>query len=255
MSDPIFLDPLSYASYYVEQLYQGQVMGTATCFFVKRHDTTYLITNWHVVTGKHPRTLAIEHPQGVCPDQMKVEVFKDQDNVERADFFVDLYAKGGTPLWREHPIHRQNVDVVAIEVVIPDGLAISYVEDCIEPFNEKTQAGIADDVFVVGYPFGLSVADKFPIWKRASVASEPILDAEGLPLIYVDTATRSGMSGSPVVYRQRRGISVINKEKQHFSRFFMSFVGVYSGRIGENKDFTVQLGKVWKASVIDEIIV
>lgn len=253
MSEANYLNPLSYASFYVEQLCQGQVIGIATCFFVKRNNVTFLITNWHVVTGRNPKTLEIVHSKGLIPDQIKVAIFKDQQTVERADILFDLYKNDGTPLWKEHPSYKQNVDVVAIEVKIPDGLAVSFVEDCIESFNEKTQAGIADDVFVVGFPFGLSVAEKFPIWKRASVASEPVLDAEGLPLLYVDTATRSGMSGSPVVFRQRRGVSLMNEEKTQFSRYFMCFVGVYSGRIGDNKDFTVQLGKVWKASVIDEI--
>ncbi len=255
MSEDTCLNPLSYASFYLEQMCQGSIIGIATCFFVKRHDVTFLITNWHVVTGRNPRTLEIMNTQGLIPDQIKVAIFKDQQTVERADIILDLYKNDGTPLWKEHPTHKQNVDVVAIEVNIPDGLAVSYVEECIESFNDKTQVGIADDVFVLGFPFGLSVAEKFPIWKRASVASEPLLDAEGLPLLYVDTSTRSGMSGSPVVYRQRRGVSLMSKGKNEFSRYYMCFVGVYSGRIGENKDFTVQLGKVWKASVIDEICV
>ncbi len=251
MADAICLDPLSYTSFFVEQLYQGQTMGTATCFFVKRHEVPYLITNWHVVTGKNPKTQAVEHPQGVCPDQLKIAIFKNQDIVAREDLVVDLYANDGTPLWKEHPTHHQNIDVVAIEVRIPDGLMVSFVEDCIEPLNDNTQVGIANDVFVLGYPFGMSVADQFPIWKRASIASEPVVDAEGLPLIYVDTATRSGMSGSPVLYREKRPISIMTGGQ--FSRYFMQLVGVYSGRIGENKEFTVQLGKVWKSVVIDEI--
>lgn len=28
--------------------------------------------------------------------------------------------------------------------------------------------------FVIGYPFGLQTGGIFPIWKRASIASEPV---------------------------------------------------------------------------------
>lgn len=252
MSEPVTLDPLSYASFYVGQIYNGLLIGSGTCFFVKRNGKTFLMTNWHVVTAKDPITELDLNLHHYHPDHLHVSVFKDQDIVERTIMDVNLYSSDGRPLWKEHPSHSHKIDVVAIEVTLPVGMAVSYVEDCMEPFNEGTEAAIADDVFVLGYPFGLSVAEHFPIWKRASIASEPVIDVDNLPLIYVDTATRPGMSGSPVVYRERRAVSIMGPNQ--FSRYKMSLVGVYSGRIGENKDFTVQLGKVWKAKVIDEII-
>lgn len=252
MSDPVTLDPLSYASFYVSQMYNGLLIGSGTCFFVKRDGKTFLLTNWHVVTAKDPITEVDLHPHHYHPDHLHIYVFKDQETVERAILDIKLYASDGRPLWKEHPSHSHKVDVVAIEIAFPMGMTVSYVEDCMEPFNEGTEVAIADDVFVLGYPFGLSVAEQFPIWKRASIASEPVIDAESLPLIYVDTASHYGMSGSPVVYRERRAVSIMGQNQ--FSRYRMSLVGIYSGRVGENKDFTVQLGRVWKAKVIDEII-
>ena len=54
-------------------------------------------------------------------------------------------------------------------------------------------------MFVLGYPKGISGGRGFPIWKRASIATEPDIQHDGLPKLLVDTATREGMSGAPVV--------------------------------------------------------
>ena len=40
--------------------------------------------------------------------------------------------------------------------------------------------------------------------KRARIASEPIIDIQDRPLMYIDTASRSGMSGSPVIIYIRK---------------------------------------------------
>jgi hypothetical protein len=60
------------------------------------------------------------------------------------------------------------------------------------------------DAFVLGYPRGMSGGGHFPVWKRATIATEPDIDLDGLPRFYIDTATREGMSGSPV-YAQEVG--------------------------------------------------
>ena len=114
-----------------------------------------------------------------------------------------------------------------------------------------------DDVYVLGFPFGISEGEGFPIWKRASIASEPIIDIQDRPLMYIDTASRSGMSGSPVIYKERRGVAICDThptKATKISHFFMEFIGVYSGRIGADDEFKAQLGRVWKKRVIDEII-
>ncbi len=62
-----------------------------------------------------------------------------------------------------------------------------------------------DDAFVLGYPHFVDGGASFlPIWKRASIASDPRI-AQGPghpPRVLVDTATRQGMSGGPVFVRQ-----------------------------------------------------
>lgn len=62
--------------------------------------------------------------------------------------------------------------------------------------------------YVLGYPKGLHGGDDFPVWKRASIASEPDLDIDGLPKVLVDTATRPDVW--PVI-AVRRGLVVLKR--------------------------------------------
>ena len=69
-----------------------------------------------------------------------------------------------------------------------------------------------------------------PIWKRGSIASEPELPADDLPLFLVDSNTYKGMSGSPVYARTIGGY--LSKQHEVFQMAARStrFLGVYSGR-------------------------
>lgn len=253
---------LSLTAYFLKAKFNDVVLAeAATCFFIKRESKTYLITNWHVVTGKNSETNKCIRDDCAIPDRISINVLKNGAHVEFEDFEIRLF-EGERPVWLEHPVYKSDVDVVAIEVHIPNNLLVIPLNECIEPFNEDTIAEISNDVFILGFPFGLS-ADGFPIWKRASVASEPIVDIGGMPKLLVDTASRSGMSGAAVVLFEKRAVTLVSGSSDgldsKISRHRMKIVGVYSGRIGaknelDKKSEDVQLGIVWKAKVIDEII-
>ena len=52
----ILIDSLSCVSLSLECLLQGTIIGRGTGFAIIRNGTNYLITNWHVVTGRDPNT-------------------------------------------------------------------------------------------------------------------------------------------------------------------------------------------------------
>jgi hypothetical protein len=167
---------------------------------------------------------------------------------------LELY-KGEIPIWYEHPEHGYKVDVVAIPL---DGLE----ETKIIAANNKEKLDLENftlrpslDAFVLGYPLGITGGGKLPIWKRASIATEPDIDLENLPKFLIDTATREGMSGSPV-YAQENGF-FIPEDKPGMDNAIIGegrrFVGIYSGRLGSDT-FQAQLGIVWKEMAIVEII-
>jgi hypothetical protein len=115
---------------------------------------------------------------------------------------------------------------------------------------------VGDDVFVLGFPLGLHGGGPFPIWKRASIASEPEIDLDGLPKLLIDTATRKGMSGSPVI-AVRRGLTNPRGTSGFSDATIIgmaeTFLGIYSGRVDDDP-LGAQIGIVWKASVVEEII-
>ena len=160
------------------------------------------------------------------------------------------------PLWFVHPKHGPAVDVVALPLssALLERYRLFPINDV--KFDDGVSPEVADDVFVVGYPFSEITYVQMPIWKRGSIASEPDIDLDQVPKLYIDTATRPGLSGSPVIL-QRVGVHGLGPNGQvliesSFGRV-RSFLGVYSGRVGKG-ELMAQLGIVWKAKVVEEIV-
>lgn len=130
----------------------------------------------------------------------------------------------------------------------PDWYAINKLQ------NSDLSVSIGQDVYIIGYPFGISSSD-YPIWKRASIASEPQLRTKEQPYILVDTASRPGMSGSPVIRRSWGHDILSNGDVFTMPGPGTRFIGVYSGRLFTKDPLDAQLGLVWPALFIDEILV
>ncbi len=74
------------------------------------------------------------------------------------------------------------------------------------PPEQELLFGPASTVTIIGFPFALTV-EGFPVWTRGAVASEPALNYDGLPCFLIDSRTRSGQSGSPVLIYHRGGVA------------------------------------------------
>lgn len=233
------------------------VLSSGTAFVYARSDQHYLITNWHNVSGRNPLTGQCLSETLALPD-MITTMFREAHNPgacrrEQVEIYRD--SRMAEPLWYEHPIHKSSVDVVAIP--LPQEFVTKYRLFAINAisFDCGFKEEVADEAFVVGYPFFEMTYLQLPIWKRASIASEPDVDIDQLPKMFIDTATRPGLSGSPVVMR-RIGIHGMKDGKVAGTELIgeiRNLIGVYSGRVGDD-EFKAQLGIVWKARVIDEII-
>ncbi|MFL1012267.1 serine protease family protein [Flavisericum labens] len=242
-------------SMYLEET--KQKLASATAFIYEYGNKYYLITNWHNVTGLNPLTREPISIHGGVPNVLVLSLLiKKKPYLSWSNFSIYLYDNNDESDWLIHPEFGEKVDVVAIELDIGENLnAILTPINKIE-FNDF-DLEIADDIFILGYPYNLDGGGKFPIWKRGSVATEPDLDMDKLPKIFVDTASKRGMSGAPVIYR-RTGIHGAHGRiipKGAIIGTIEGFVGIYSGRIVGKDDFDAQLGIVWKKQVIEEIIV
>lgn len=250
-------DPLSLTTHHLHLGFNDEVLAHGTGFIYKKDDNYFLITNWHNVSGKHPDTgkhlsSHLGVPNVICT------YFRTQSNPGNAHKeIISLYSDDDmqNPIWKGHPVYGHKVDVVAIP--LSQDLVAKYklfpINDI--QFDSEYKEEVADEAFIIGYPFEDLTYIGLPIWKKASIASEPDVNLLGLPMMYIDTATRSGLSGSPVIM-QRIGIhGVVNgvfNDESAIGRI-RKFIGIYSGRIGKD-EFKAQLGIVWKFKVIEEIL-
>jgi len=255
----IIADPISFSTHHLHLCFRptDAVLSSGTGFIYESNGANYLITNWHNVTGRSPidgkclsETLAV-------PDMVST-LFRLKDTAavcgrEHISLYHDQELLN--PAWLVHPQHKGKVDVVAIPLSTEFANKYQLFPINRIDFDAKYRTNVADDAFVIGYPFSETPNFQFPIWKRASVASEPDIDIDQLPKLLVDTATRPGLSGSPVIM-QRAGFHGLNGGEMKGDEIIgtiRNFIGVYSGRVGADET-KAQLGVVWKAVVIDEII-
>lgn len=241
----ITIDPLSMVSLSLELSDNGKKFGTATGFIVERNGRTYLVTNWHVVTGLNPITRATR--SGALTTHLQIW-HHSQNNVGSWTCVEEpVRDLQGRPLWLEHSSGSQ-VDVVLLPLQnLPSGiktypldLRLGIVPIAIFP---------AFVIQVIGFPLGFSAGGKFPIWKTGHIASEPELDFAGLPVFLIDATTREGMSGAPVVSRVYGAYQTTNRSIVMNAGSATRFLGIYSGRLHEDSE----VGHVWKPRVIDEI--
>ena len=233
------IDAYSRTAIPLEMRFRDTRLALGTGFFWRAQERAFLITNWHNVTGKNPNTGEHLSKHAGEPDRVVLQVDQlDLRHGTRAEVVLPLRSETNEPLWLEHSMARC-VDIVALPLPSMPDAALS-------PINEMPSVpgtvSVGDETFILGYPFGIGPS-MLPIWKRASIASEPNLPLDGKPCFYVDTASRSGMSGSPVILRRRFGIGPNT-----------TFVGVYSGRIGAKDELEAQLGIVWRAELVDQIV-
>ncbi len=120
---------------------------------------------------------------------------------------------------------------------------------------EVGMVGVGGEVFILGYPLGLSNQGVMPVWKRGSVASEPWYNIVGnAPVFYVDATTRAGMSGSPVLAVGAKIISSNGNVVAELSARHPWLLGVYAGRDGSMPDeLDMALGRVWKHDLLNSI--
>jgi hypothetical protein len=233
----------------LEQYFNGTYVGQATGFLWKVQDQHYLVTNRHVVTCRDFFTDANLHAKGAHPNMLRAR-FQISGTPEKEEYDISIRDRDGNPLWLIHP--SKSVDIAVLPFTPKEPVTIGLY-----PLNVLTNTGlyvaIGMDVFVLGFPFKIK-PPFFPVWKRGSIASEPNLARLTDGYMLVDTATRPGMSGAPVL-RRSWGMHVMGPGAQVADGNARTrFLGVYSGRVPTDHPSEAQIGLVWDGSYIDEII-
>jgi hypothetical protein len=213
---------------------------------VRGPQSVYLITNRHVVRGRRQDNDEPLHPSLACPDTLVIQ--QNLANVlgSWTEKREALYEADGTPRWLEHPTYDGMVDVAAVPLTDLSNVAI-YDYDINAP--KQIAVGPSEVVSIIGFPFGRSAGGLLGIWVAGTIASEPELDFQGLPSFLIDSRTREGQSGSPVLayrtgpYSSGGALIVTGGPVEEL-------LGVYSGRLSKESD----LGVVWKVAAIQAIV-
>jgi hypothetical protein len=256
----------NYAVPLLTMSFKRTMLSTGSGFFWRRGLRTYLVTNWHNLSGRNPATLElVSKTTGAVPDEVGMSIFHEVGEpvgeliqMQIGTLTVDL-SHNDKPTWREHPLRAKGVDVATLDITrhIP-----AESRWCLRCANEIEGDAVIEptagqDVFVLGYPFGRIVGAPVPIWKRGTIAIDPSFDVDGLPKMLVDTATREGMSGSPVIARHILNNREFRRKNGERAKFLYAkrdlVIGVYSGRLFPHRE-QAQLGTVWKREVIEETI-
>jgi hypothetical protein len=246
------IDEFSLTTIPIDLRFNEQPLSSATAFTWERDDMQYLVTAWHNVSGRDPNTDKHLSRTAAEPNMLHGMFNTKGKNIgHKHQLSLRIRQDSGKVNWLVHPTHKRGIDLVAIPL-LGEPVSSIHFYSINKMGSEDLLVGIGMDVFVLGYPFGFGKTG-LPVWKRGSIASEPDLVPHVEKYLLVDTASRPGMSGSPVILRShgthvsRGGVSLTLGAAN-------KFIGVYSGRLHTQDPLDAQIGMVWSATYIDEII-
>ena len=253
-------------------------MADASAFIYRLDGKDHLVTARHNVTGRrwqtddflsdkftvnptHLRVLYFAN----SPEKWQVSVSEHNPRLGQLkvifrQHLIPLIGKDWKPIWTQHPQLGGDMDVAVVPFnAPPDTMIKSW-----EPTPPRTapdeapwpQLSPAQDVFIIGYPYKLSVGPLLPLWVRGTVASDPPFGYQAAgrsyPLWLIDARTRPGNSGAPVI-RYRPPGTYVTANDGSLRRTIGSdsdVLGVYSGRTSDESD----LGFVWRIDEVDKIV-
>jgi S1-C subfamily serine protease len=226
-------------------------IGQATGFFCL-FNWPYFITNRHVV---------IDEGEEFYPDELRLLLHK-RDNTRRNEMLsLPLYDANGKKLWLEHPLHGNEVDVIAIPIDPEklDRYALKYFST--RDFGLSIDLSIGDDVLVIGYPLGFrDTVHNYPIVRNATIASVYPAPFEGKPRFLIDSRLHRGTSGSPVLTKPTDIIRTTDGSVAYQPGLLRRyFLGIHSETLDipdrdPQIDEPLGLNFVWYAGLIPEII-
>ncbi|WP_157787964.1 S1 family peptidase [Bradyrhizobium elkanii] len=256
--------PASCCSVYLEILVQTPTgplqFGFATGFlYAGPNATRWLVTNWHVVTGRWPDDPG--HCTGKQPQSPGWLRFKVENPAGSGwqEIELALYDANG-PTWIEGG-REQGVDLALIRLEDPPRFPLPLSQTFAPSSSVRLQPGL--DVVIVGHPFELGKHAPSAIWKAAMVASDRDTAENGNPWILLDAPGVPGMSGSPVYRRVNRpskaGIErgpanavlhVPDREKG----VSLELLGVYAGAVGDKRLEELRLGRVFPIELVEDLL-
>jgi hypothetical protein len=207
--------------------------------------TRWLVTNWHVVTGRRPDapgTLLGKKPES--PSWLRFTV-EDPRGLGHQQIELALYDDEG-PIWIEAD-REQGVDLALIRLTDKARFPFPVTQTFARNVSAKLEPGL--EVLMIGHPFELGRYASSAIWKSAMIATERD-EPMGHPWILVDAPGVPGMSGSPVYLR----IGSPQMGSASPGAVGLELFGVYAGAVGDPRLETLRLGRVFPIGLVEKIL-
>lgn len=284
-------NPLSYTTTKISCFFNEVQVAVGTGYMHRFAKSVALVTNWHLLTGRNPiDDSVLDRVNAAIPNRIKFHVavtVEKTDGVETVHFReidLRLYDERDEPIWKDakSPKNQRDVALILLDEYVPelmgDHLSVRAVAGgvvTLAPGVKHSEGSkkvrfeelrhppppVGSEVFVLGYPRGVSSSGVFPIWKRASIASEPqvAIELSGQQYddaFYIDAMTRDGMSGSPVIYFQKPGDYLFTDDgvRVKCNKHEPLLIGVYAGRNGvSQEEYELSVGRVWKVSLVESL--
>jgi len=231
-------------SLYIEVYRNTTFLGKATGFLIRSKTRNYLVTNYHVVTNKKPTDFTwLDSNITISPNRIAIA-----HNAKTLGNFIvkyeNLIAPNGDTLYHHTKIGVEMVDVIELPLTDTSDIAVypvSYINT-----TDSLVVAPTDRVFIPGFPLGFRSISFFPIWKSGFIASEPDLDQENKPIIWLNDVPFPGMSGSPVylitkdlTFKNGSSVNLVGQPQVFFMGVFAHGTPVY--------------GALWKGNFLKKI--
>lgn len=186
-------DPIEQALSATFRITNGKTSGTSFLIWAPEapEDTSspvaLLITAAHVFG---------EMPESACTVILRRQ--QEDGTYERQEAQVAL-RDGDQQLWVRH----EEVDIAVVRFELPEDTAarpLAYEQLADASWSDQRRLQAGSDVLIPGYPAQLESNDAgWPVLRRGSVATHPLVPADSTPRMLVNATTFGGDSGAPVI--------------------------------------------------------
>jgi hypothetical protein len=268
------LNPISLCCTPIELLSNdgsNSVVATASGFFYQYAGLHFLVTNWHVVSGRNSLTYEVVSSQGYIPQRLRfysptLAVSNGNVRLGRKEVFVELSETAPKAFDFPPNVEGVEVDIFAIPLRSQDVIELdvnrtgyegaertsSIINNHLSEIKIDTRSGA--DCTIVGYPLRNYEVLNFPVWKSGMIASETLLGLGGRPAFLIDAAVTASMSGSPILRRARTTTVKDSATGMLVEQEATQLIGVYGGRLQSAKMEATNLGYGWYSTFIDKVI-
>jgi hypothetical protein len=196
-----------------------QFEGSGTCFIMECNSKYYIISAWHVFTGRDPKNYKLL--KGFTKDAKYSAIIQFKSSGQPQGFLLPLYSINGHKLLIDAQISDTSfLDIAALE--IPKDSILQTAFFSMDKIDTSTHINIGDSVLYCGYPTKNQAKDTFNLTTYLGI----VLGFDDYRL-KTDQYAPYGCSGSPLLLKRGKdyklyGVLFESEKYTETPSFFLS---------------------------------